>query len=276
MQLSTSLDGPAELHNKNRPRPGGNSHALAVRGIRLVQEKLGADRIGALMTTTEGSLDQVEAIVDEYVRLNLDGIFLRPLSPYGFAIKTKAYRRYNSSSWMDFYTRGLRYILDLNRRGTPFTEFYARLVLQRMLSDRPTGYVDLRSPAGTGLGALVYNYDGRVFASDEGRMLAETGDDTFELGRVETATYSSLMLSEKLIEHVATSLTQGAPECMDCVFEPHCGADPVYHHATQRDVVGIKPLSGFCTRQKGVMGLLVDLLERSPQDAEILRRWGGA
>ena len=24
--LSTSLDGPADLHNKNRPRPGGNSH----------------------------------------------------------------------------------------------------------------------------------------------------------------------------------------------------------------------------------------------------------
>jgi uncharacterized protein len=23
VQLSTSLDGPAELHNKNRPRPGG-------------------------------------------------------------------------------------------------------------------------------------------------------------------------------------------------------------------------------------------------------------
>src|SRR5262245_45323251 len=31
--LSTSLDGPADLHNRNRPRPGGNSHELAVRGI---------------------------------------------------------------------------------------------------------------------------------------------------------------------------------------------------------------------------------------------------
>ena len=276
VQLSTSLDGPAALHNKNRPRPGGNSHALAVRGIRLAQEVLGADRISALMTTTEASLDQVEAIVDEYVGLNLDGIFLRPLSPYGFAIKTKAYRRYDSAKWMEFYRRGLRYILDLNHRGTPFTEFYARLVLQRMLSDRPTGYVDLRSPAGTGLGALVYNYDGRVFASDEGRMLAETGDTTFELGRVETSSYSSLVLSDKLIELVASSLAQCAPECVDCVFEPHCGADPVYHHATQQDAVGIKPLSGFCSRQKGVMGLLVDLLENSPDDAAILRRWGGA
>jgi sulfatase maturation enzyme AslB (radical SAM superfamily) len=27
--LSTSLDGPADLHNKNRPRPGGNSYELA-------------------------------------------------------------------------------------------------------------------------------------------------------------------------------------------------------------------------------------------------------
>lgn len=275
VQLSTSLDGPADLHNSNRPRPGGNSHALAVKGIRRAQERLGADRVGALMTTTEGSLDRVEAIVDEYIGLNLEGIFLRPLSPYGFAVKTKAYRRYDSKRWMEFYARGLRYILDLNRRGVPFVEFYARLVLQRMLSDRPTGYVDLRSPAGTGLGALVYNYDGKVFASDEGRMLAESGDNAFELGHVDTADYSSLVLSDKLIGLVAASLTQCAPECMDCVFEPHCGADPTYHHATQRDPVGIKPLSGFCARQKGVMGLLLNLMETSPEDAAILRRWGG-
>jgi len=27
--LSTSFDGPGDLHNRNRPRPGGNSHQLA-------------------------------------------------------------------------------------------------------------------------------------------------------------------------------------------------------------------------------------------------------
>lgn len=91
--LSTSLDGPADLHNKNRPRPGGNSHELAVKGIRRAQETLGADRVGALMTTTERSLDRPEEIIDEYLRLGLDGIFLRPLSPYGFAVKTKQFHR---------------------------------------------------------------------------------------------------------------------------------------------------------------------------------------
>jgi uncharacterized protein len=37
--LSTSLDGPADLHNKNRPRPGGNSRELAVKGT-SVRRKL--------------------------------------------------------------------------------------------------------------------------------------------------------------------------------------------------------------------------------------------
>jgi uncharacterized protein len=273
--LSTSLDGPADLHNKNRPRPGRNSHELAVKGIRRAQEVLGQDRVGALMTTTESSLGRVEEIIDEYIRLGLDGIFLRPLSPYGFAVKTKQFHRYHAAHWLDFYRRGLRYILDVNRTGRHFPEFYSALILRRMLTDRPIGYVDLRSPAGIGLGALVYNYDGRVFASDEGRMLSEMGDNTFELGHVDSDSYRSLILSDKLVDLVGLSLTQCAPECVDCVFESHCGADPVYHHATQRDPLGIKPLSEFCARQKGIMSYLLEILDTEPENAAILRRWGG-
>jgi uncharacterized protein len=271
--ISTSLDGPADLHNRNRPRPGGNSHALAEAGIRRTQEALGHDRIGALMTTTEASLERVEDIVNEYVRLDLDGIFLRPLSPYGFAIKTKQFGKYNAERWLAFYKRGLRYIIDLNKRGIHFPEFYARLLLKRMLTDRPIGYVDLRSPAGIGLGALVYNYDGKVFASDEGRMLAEMGDREFELGDLATDDYRTLVLSEKLVGLVGASLSQCAPQCSTCAYEPHCGADPVYHYATQVDPVGIKPLSEFCGRHKGIFRLLFELLEGSPEDAAVLRRW---
>src|SRR5664279_830770 len=197
--LSTSLDGPEDLHNKNRPRPGGNSYELAVAGIRRAKDVLGADRVGALMTTTEASLDRVDDIIDEYLQLGLDGIFLRPLSPFGFAIKTKQFQKYDAQKWLGFYERGLRRVLEINRKGTPFREFYAALILTRMLSDRPIGYVDLRSPAGIGIGALVYNYDGRVFASDEGRMLAETGDDAFQLGHVDRDSFNSLMLSDRLI-----------------------------------------------------------------------------
>lgn len=272
--LSTSLDGPADLHNKNRPRPGNNSHELAVKGIKAAQEFLGHDQVGALMTTTESSLGRVQEIIDEYTKLGLDGIFLRPLSPYGFAVKTKQIQKYDAQRWLEFYRSGLRYILDLNRSGHRFFEFYTLLLLKRMMTDKAIGYVDLRSPAGIGIGALVYNYDGRVFASDEGRMLAEMGDKTFELGNVADASYRSLIMSDKLISLIGSSLSQCAPECHSCAYESHCGADPVYHHATQGDALGMKPLSGFCTRQKGVVDVILDLLENSPEDARVLREWG--
>ena len=225
------------------------------------------------MTTTEASLTRVEEIVDEYLRLDLDGIFLRPLSPYGFAIKTKQFERYDGAEWLAFYKRGLRYIIEVNKRGRYFPEFYAALLLKRMLSDRPIGYVDLRSPAGIGLGALVYNYDGKVFASDEGRMLAEMGDRTFELGDLRKDDYRSLVLSDKLVGLIGNTLSQCAPQCGSCAYEPHCGAEPVYHHATQGDAVGIKPLSEFCARQKGVLQLLFEILDAGGEDSAVLRKW---
>lgn len=92
--LSTSLDGPGSLHDRNRPRPGKNGHALTVAGIKRVQARLGRDRISALMTTTERSLPHVREIVDEYVTLGLRSIFLRPLSPYGFAVTTGQVEKY--------------------------------------------------------------------------------------------------------------------------------------------------------------------------------------
>jgi len=205
--------------------------------------------------------------------LNFDGVFLRPLSPYGFAIKTKQITKYDSTDWLNFYKKGLRYILDINKGGHKFIEFYSTLVLTRLLTDEAIGYVDLRSPAGIGLGAMVYNYNGKIFASDEARMLAEMGDTEFVLGDVFTNDYKSLVTSEKLINAIAVSLSQTAPECINCVYEPYCGSDPVYHHATQKDYLGIKPISNFCKRQKGVMGHLIEILNNDDADSEILKSW---
>ena len=183
IHISTSLDGPADLHNKNRPRPGRDSWERAVDGIVKVRETLGADRVSALMTTTRRSLERVREIIDVYVELGLRQVFLRPLSPYGFAIKTKSYSAYDAERWLAFYKEGLDYVLELNAQGIDLTEYLSSVILKKMLTNQDPGYVDLTSPSGIGIGAIVYNYDGSVYASDEGRMLAEMGDETFRLGR---------------------------------------------------------------------------------------------
>ena len=271
--FSTSLDGPAALHNANRPRPGQDSHQRAVAGIERVRERLGKNRVGALMTSTAASLDQPEAIIDEYVRCGFSSIFLRPISPYGFAVKTAARTGYEAAQFVEFYKRGLAYILELNRRGVPMREEYSALILRKMLTPFPTAYVDLQSPAGLSIGAIVYNYDGEVYASDEGRMLAEMGDKTFRLGNVHTDSFEQLFLDGPLLDILQATMTEGIPMCCDCAFLPWCGTDPVYHHRTQGDVVGHRPTSGFCARNMGVMRHLVTLLADDPAAARVLRAW---
>jgi His-Xaa-Ser system radical SAM maturase HxsB len=272
IHISTSLDGPAELHNRNRPRPGADSYQRAINGITKVRHRLGRDQVSAIMTTTAASLGHVREIVDEYVEQGFNGIFLRPLSPYGFAIKTKWFAAYEQSTWLDFYFEGLEYIIDLNKKGVPFIEFYASTILKKMLTPFQPGYVDLMSPAGIGLAALVYNYDGRIFASDESRMLAEMGDDTFCLGSVEDA-YDEIMLSDKLLDPLETSFAGSVPMCADCAFEQYCGADPVYHHAMQGDFVGHKPTSDFCRRNMAIFRDLISRMDASPETRHLFRRW---
>jgi His-Xaa-Ser system radical SAM maturase HxsB len=271
--ISTSLDGPADLHNKNRPRPGRNSWELATAGIRRVREELGVDRVSALMTTTRPSLGRVREIIDTYVELGLTSLFLRPLSPYGFAIKTKSFAAYDVERWLPFYEEGLDYIIELNRTGVPMVETYAATILKKMLTNDDPGYVDLTSPAGIGIGAVVYNYDAEVYASDEGRMLAEMGDKTFRLGNLHEDSYEEIMLSEALLRPLEESFTLSAPMCQDCAFEPYCGADPTYHHATEGDYVGRKPTSGFHRRNSAIFRLLLERYESDLETRALFQTW---
>jgi radical SAM protein with 4Fe4S-binding SPASM domain len=225
------------------------------------------------MTTTEASLLCPEEIVDEYVRQGFSSIFLRPLSPYGFAVKTGMVRKYTTEQWLEFYRRALAHIIELNHGGTPFREEYSSLILRKMLTPFPTGYVDLQSPAGIGIAGLVFNYDGDIYASDEARMLAESGDRRFRLGNLEADSFEDVMLSDTLGNLLAETMTEGVPMCEDCGFQPYCGSDPVYHHATQGDAVGFKPSSGFCRKNMEVMRHLIRLLEDDERAASVLRAW---
>lgn len=273
VDISTSLDGPRGLHNGNRRRPGKDSWQQAVAGIRLVRDRLGPDRVSALMTTTEASLDQAAEIIDTYAELGLRGVFLRPISPYGFALRGRGGANYGVTRWLEFYSAGLERIIELNRQGVPMVEIYASIIAKKMLTNTDPGYVDLTSPAGIGIGALVYNYDGDIYASDEGRMLAETGDRTFRLGNLQSSSYSDVMLSDSLLRPLMDSIALSAPMCATCAFEPYCGADPVFHHATAGDFTGHKALSAFCQRNTGVFTLLLKKMRDDSYFADLMRRW---
>lgn len=271
--LSTSLDGPQHLHDAQRPVRGNNSYQMTIAAIQRARAALGPDAVSALMTTTMASLSRVEEIIDEYVRQGFNSIFLRSVSPFGFAARNSLVRHYSVDEWVRFYERGLDYILKINRSGYFMREEYTSILLQKIFDPEGAAYVDLQSPAGIGIGAIAYNYDASVYASDEGRMLAEMGDTSFRLGHLDQDSYESIMMSHSLISTLEDTMPEGVPMCSDCAFLPYCGADPVFHKATRGDVVGHKAFSAFCARQMAVIRSVIRRLEEDPESREILLRW---
>lgn len=260
VHLSSSCDGPEDLHNANRPRPGKDSYARFASNLQRAREVLGPDRVSALMTTTPRAFGRVREIIDTYVSLGFDSIFLRPISPYGFARHMALDRAYASEQFVAFFREGLEYIIELNQRGIGIIETYSQVLLRKMLTPFSTGYVDLQNPAGAVTGALVYNYDGDVYASDESRMLAEMGDFSFRLGNLHRDDYRSVMTSERVKSIVGNSCLETLPGCSECAFLPYCGADPVYNWTTQGDIIGHRPTSEFCKRQTALFTYLFDRL----------------
>lgn len=273
VKISTSLDGPAFIHNTNRPRPGNDSYELAVANIERARNVVGKNRVSALMTTTQLSLQHPIEVIDEYVMRGFHSIFLRPLSPYGFAVKSRRKTGYGLNAFLEFYKKGLAHILEINKRGYNLAEIYAKILLTTILTPYGTGFVDLQSPAGAGINVLVYNYDGDVYATDESRMLAEMGDHTFRLGNVHTHSHKALFTDDPFVNLAPASCNQSLNGCSDCALQPYCGSDPVFNHATQGDMFGHRPTSDFCRRNMEVIKLLFNLI--SQQDRETMRIFWG-
>ena len=194
--ISTSLDGPQFLHNRNRGKT--DSYQKVVSGIAKVRQELGADRISALMTTSEYSLDYPREIINAYRENGFHSIFIRALNPYGLAKENDDWTAY-CDRFVAFYKQALEYILEINKSGETFVEEFATLILRKILTPFPIGFVDLQSPSGIVNGVAVYNYDGYVYASDESRMLAEYDDYTFRLGRVSDR-YENLFYGRRVQE----------------------------------------------------------------------------
>lgn len=224
--LSTSVDGPAQLHNRNRPTRTRDAYEKTIAALQLAREKIGHHSVSALMTTTRASLDHPESIVDEYVRLGLPEIFIRPLSTYGFAKRNQGKLGYSVEEFANFYNRALDRVLWWNAQGTRLREVYASIIFNKMLSTFDAGYVDLQSPTGAGSSVLVYNYDGYVYPSDEARMLAEDGDASLRICRIADV-HGSLAhhaLVQDLQRASAPNKTAG---CDTCAFHQFCGPNPI-------------------------------------------------
>jgi His-Xaa-Ser system radical SAM maturase HxsB len=281
VQICTSIDGPEALHTKQRVLIGGNSHREAAKWIERINKAyidLGLDptlyHVEALLTTTREALKYPKEIVDTYYNLGCRAIFLRPIDPFGFAGKTAKVVEYDRAAYRDFYRAAVEHILDKNRKGEQVLERYASIFLTKILGDDEPNFLDIRSPGGSAIGQLAYSYDGKIFTSDEGRMMAETGESMFHIGDVQTSKYRDLMKHPTVRALVMASIREVQPDCINCTYATYCGIQPEHNHRSLGSIFGRARESTICSVHKGIQDFLFEKLrDNDPTTVEILRRW---
>lgn len=259
--ISTSLDGPAFLHNKNR---GGGFDKL-VKNLKKVASRYETEferySPGALTTVTRQSLPYPKEIVDTFVKLGIEAVHLRHYNPIGGAHAASGEVGYSPREFLDFYEEALDYIIDLNKKGTMIIDRTAWLFLQKILTGFDPNFMDLRSPCGAGIGQIAFDYDGGVYTCDEGRMLASLGDASFRMGSVHENSYDQLVGAEIVKQVCLASILDGVPHCCDCAYKPYCGVCPLLNYVEEGSLFAKIPQNRRHIINQGVLDLIFTKLQ---------------
>lgn len=272
VNICTSLDGNEELHNKNRVMIRGNSFLKLTEKIDALKQH--GVRLSAIQTTTRYSLGHAQDIVDQYLAFGFNTVFIRPLSPLGFANSSWKDIGYTSEEFLAFYKEALDYILSLAKAGVDIKEGQSQYFLRKILHNYSTNYMELRSPCGGALGQLAYYYNGKIYTCDEARMLAEMGDESFLLGDVRTSSYNDLIENPVCKALSISSCIESLPACSDCVYSPYCGVCPVVNYSENGTLFPQIKSSFRCRVNRGILDLLFSLIKTDDDSIiEIFKRW---
>lgn len=233
--ICTSLDGSMEIHDANRRTlAGADTFSTTKEKIKFVKEyykSRGLDRkLDVLATITRAALSNPRAIVDMYVELGIKTLHLRPVHNLGDALKSWPELAYSPQEFYDFWKKAMEYIFELNKNNMDIMERGAYNIMRRVFHN-DAFYVELMSPTGMGRTALLYNFDGSIFNSDEGRMIPEP---IFRIGNVDQEPMEVLGSSEN------TNIW--ASSFMDLIsynsaFRPWGGIHPVKIYQDQGTII---------------------------------------
>lgn len=273
VHICTSLDGPKFVHDNNRPRRNGEgSYDFVIE--RINEFKRRGIAISAIQTTTRLSLKYPKEIIDQYLGVGINNIFLRPLTPLGMADASWKAVGYTAEDFMKFYKAAFDYIMDLNLSGTYFSELHASYFLNKILHNYSDNYMELRSPCGAGVGQMSYYHDGNVYTCDEGRMLSEMGDNSFLLGNVSDNTFVEAATSPVCAAVCKSSIVEALPKCSQCVYQPYCGVCPVVNYASTNSLYDKNSKDFRCDVYKGIMDIIFNILEEDDEKkVMILKAW---
>lgn len=266
--ISTSLDGTRQLHTRNRTGDDALTETF-LRNLEKVIGLIGLERVSALPTIDVESPPDPEDLMAAYEAFGFTSLYLRPINYHGFARKNHPAAK-SPARWNDYYRDFIHALIGRNARtGRVMEEFYLVHCLRRILAPGLDNHTDLRNPnIPSGKNVLV-DFDGKIYPSDEARMLARIRHVDLSIGSV----FEGLD-REKLALLAPGYINNFDADCIHCPYQPFCGTDPVDDLSRHGRVDVPRRESWFCQRHLAVFDLAMDLLYSTDPDVEFsLVRW---
>lgn len=270
VQISTSLDGAAETHKRQRHGGGAGTDEF-LSNLDWLIDRYGADKISALPTVDPINPPPVDELLEAFVSRGFCSIFLRPINYQGFARKRHAHSRDLDADWRTYHERFIRTLIARNwaDRSVVLEESYFSLLLRRIFRPGQDRHVDLRNPNPMGRDYIVIDHDGQVYPTDEARMLTRSGVIDLAIGDVlsgwETPQREALD---------AASTNDGDPVCESCTYKPFCGRDLIDDIARYGRTDLPRDETEFCRRHLHLFDLAFELIHSQDEAVQYsLRRW---
>lgn len=226
----TSLDGPKEVHDKNRffleNENNKNSIKLGtydsvIKWIKKINSEYKKRRInlkvGAVMTTTKYSLNYYKEIIDTYLDLNINVISIRSLTQVGKADGTSQDFLYSKEDFINFYQNSLNYIEELKKNNIQILEVFTDLFRRKITTKLPQYNTEYESPCGAAIMQILYHTNGNIYTCNEA-----LGRDEFKLGNVFKDSWKSIFEKKEVAKCILNSMLEQNVMCDRCVYKPYC------------------------------------------------------
>jgi uncharacterized protein len=253
VNITTSLDGPAEVHDSVR-----SDYQSTVTWIKKINEK---SRLNAMLLVTKNSLGKHKEIVDEYVKLGLKKIWVKPVNRLGLAMENKDIV-VGADDFLRFYKDSVDYIVE---NSLIIVENYSLLLLKKILTKDNVNFTDLQSPCGAAIDQLAYDYNGKIYTCDEGRQF-----EVFNVGEVSDK-YTDVLTSQEVSSIVKVSINDN-PACDICAYKPYCGICPVCSYAENGNVLPKVP-NERCRIFMGMFDYLFGRLIEGKKHKSLFIKW---
>lgn len=270
--ISTSLDGPAEIHQRQRTLTNAATDKFTA-NLEWVVRTYGPDKVSALPTIDQAAPPAPDELIAAYKRLGLHSIYLRPVNFQGFARKRHTASQGDHADWWGYHERFVRRLIELNYedKSRLLEESYFSLCLRRIFRIGLDRHVDLRNPNPLGVDYLVIDYDGAIYPTDEARMLTRSGIVDLAIGDV--ATGIDVGKRDLLNAH---SSNAGDPECERCPYQAFCGRDIVDDLSRYGRIDLPRHETFFCQRHLTMFDLAMKLVYwDDPATQYSLAKWMG-